>query len=301
MTIEYILVDYENTQPKADEVALIRTESQRLWIFRGPGQKKYEAEFSEALLLLGKDVARVVRCEKSGANALDMHIAFELGRLAADDAGATAVEFIVVSKDTDYEPLLQYLRKLGYSARREKTLTAAIGAPVGAVRAKVAKEAKEPKVVAKQSAPARKATNQPAAEPNKQASKQANKTAKQSSRQSSKQSSKQASKQASKHEAKPAAEQAVRQAAPAAARQPAKKAAKVAPATAAKAPADHLGRARTALIAHPKSRPVRLGALKAWLQARKVPEADVDAVIAALQADGTLRLDGSKLSYPPFA
>jgi hypothetical protein len=291
MAIEYILVDYENTQPKADEVALIRAESQRLWIFRGPGQKKYEAEFSEALLLLGKDVARVVRCEKSGANALDMHIAFELGRLAAGDAGATAVEFIVVSKDTDYEPLLQYLRKLGYSARREKTLTAAIGAPVGGARAKAAKE---PRVAAKQSAPARKAANPP----NRQANKQPDK---QPAQQPARQTSKQSTKRASKQEAKPAAEQALKQSAPVAARQPAKKAAKAAPVASAKAPADHLGRARTALMAHPRSRPVRLGALKAWLQARRVPEGEVDGVIAALQADGTLRLDGSKLTYPLFA
>ncbi|MFN9031029.1 MAG: PIN domain-containing protein [Betaproteobacteria bacterium] len=291
MAIEYILVDYENTQPKADEVALVRTESQRLWIFRGPGQKKYEAEFSEALLLLGKDVARVVRCEKSGANALDMHIAFELGRLAAGDAGATAVEFIVVSKDTDYEPLLQYLRKLGYSARREKTLTAAIGAPVGGARAKAAKE---PRVAAKQSAPARKAANPP----NRQANKQPDK---QPAQQPARQTSKQSTKRASKQEAKPAAEHALKQSAPVAARQPAKKAAKAAPVASAKAPADHLGRARTALMAHPRSRPVRLGALKAWLQARRVPEGEVDGVIAALQADGTLRLDGSKLTYPLFA
>lgn len=295
MAIEYILVDYENTQPKADEVALIRTESQRLWIFRGPGQKKYEAEFSEALLLLGKDVARVVRCEKSGANALDMHIAFELGRLAAGDVGATAVEFIVVSKDTDYEPLLQYLRKLGYSARREKTLTAAIGAPVGGARAKAAKE---PRVAAKQSAPARKAANPPNRQANKQPDKQPDK---QPAQQVARQTSKQSTKRASKQEAKPAAEQALKQSAPVAARQPAKKAAKAAPVASAKAPADHLGRARTALMAHPRSRPVRLGALKAWLQARKVPEGEVDGVIAALQADGTLRLDGSKLTYPSFA
>jgi hypothetical protein len=297
MAIEYILVDYENTQPKADEVALVRTESQRLWIFRGPGQKKYEAEFSEALLLLGKDVARVVRCEKSGANALDMHIAFELGRLAASDAGATEVEFIVVSKDTDYEPLLQYLRKLGYSARREKTLTAAIGAPAGGARARAARE---PKVAAKQSTPARKATNQSVDQPRMQPDTQ---PAKQSTKQPTKQPSKQAAKQprqrAGKQESKPAEQPAARQAAPA--KQPAKKAAKAAPAASAKPATDHLGRARTTLIAHPKSRPVRLGALKAWLQARKVPESELDAVVAALQADGTLRLDGTKLSYPPFA
>ncbi len=127
MPLTHILVDFENTQPKADEVARAAGGERRLWIFRGPGQKKYEAEFAEALLALGEQ-ARVVRCEKSGANALDMHIAFELGRLAAAQApGAAAPAFIVVSKDTDYEPLLQYLRKLGFSARREKTLKSALG------------------------------------------------------------------------------------------------------------------------------------------------------------------------------
>ncbi len=69
---------------------------------------------------------------------------------------------------------------------------------------------------------------------------------------------------------------------------------------AAAAPVDHAGRAGAALAAHPKSRPVRLGALQAWLQARKVPEAEVDAVVEALQARQVLRLDGKKVLYPPF-
>jgi hypothetical protein len=170
MTTEYILVDYENTQPKADEVALVQRASQRLWIFRGPGQKKYDAEFAEALLSLG-EVAKVVRCEKSGANALDMHIAFELGRLAQGGA-ASALEFVVVSKDTDYEPLLQYLRKLGYAARREKTLKAVLSLqdaaphvaarsvskppPASAPRGRTAKAAK-----AAPPAPAKKAAKAP--------------------------------------------------------------------------------------------------------------------------------------------
>ena len=311
MPLTHILVDFENTQPKADEVARAAGGERRLWIFRGPGQKKYDAEFAEALLALGEQ-ARVVRCEKSGANALDMHIAFELGRLAAAQApGAAAPAFIVVSKDTDYEPLLQYLRKLGFSARREKTLKSALGnhaAGAGEAGSEVkgkagrgaGKEAgkdagkdttKDAKPAGKAAEKASAAAPRAARQNAKPAAKQPAKTARQSDGQLEKQPAKQADKQADK----PADRQAGKQAT----RRPARKAAKLSPA-AAVAPVDHAGRAGAALAAHPKSRPVRLGALQAWLQARKVPEAEVDAVVEALQARQVLRLDGKKVLYPPF-
>ena len=311
MPLTHILVDFENTQPKADEVARAAGGERRLWIFRGPGQKKYDAEFAEALLALGEQ-ARVVRCEKSGANALDMHIAFELGRLAAAQApGAAAPAFIVVSKDTDYEPLLQYLRKLGFSARREKTLKSALGnhaAGAGEAGSEVkgkagrgaGKEAgkdagkdatKDAKPAGKAAEKASAAAPRAARQNAKPAAKQPAKTARQSDGQLEKQPAKQADKQADK----PADRQAGKQAT----RRPARKAAKLSPAAAA-APVDHAGRAGAALAAHPKSRPVRLGALQAWLQARKVPEAEVDAVVEALQARQVLRLDGKKVLYPPF-
>ncbi|MFN9187952.1 MAG: PIN domain-containing protein [Betaproteobacteria bacterium] len=315
MPLTHILVDFENTQPKADEVARAAGGERRLWIFRGPGQKKYDAEFAEALLALGEQ-ARVVRCEKSGANALDMHIAFELGRLAAAQApGAAAPAFIVVSKDTDYEPLLQYLRKLGFSARREKTLKSALGnhaAGAGEAGSEVkgkagrgaGKEAgkdagkdatKDAKPAGKPAEKASAAAPRAARQNAKPAAKQPAKTARQSDQQSDRQSEKQPAKQADKQADKPADRQAGKQAT----RRPARKAAKLSPAAAA-APVDHAGRAGAALAAHPKSRPVRLGALQAWLQARKVPEAEVDAVVEALQARQVLRLDGKKVLYPPF-
>jgi hypothetical protein len=315
MPLTHILVDFENTQPKADEVARAAGGERRLWIFRGPGQKKYDAEFAEALLALGEQ-ARVVRCEKSGANALDMHIAFELGRLAAAQApGAAAPAFIVVSKDTDYEPLLQYLRKLGFSARREKALKSALGnhaAGAGEAGSEVkgkagrgaGKEAgkdagkdatKDAKPAGKPAEKASAAAPRAARQNAKPAAKQPAKTARQSDQQSDRQSEKQPAKQADKQADKPADRQAGKQAT----RRPARKAAKLSPAAAA-APVDHAGRAGAALAAHPKSRPVRLGALQAWLQARKVPEAEVDAVVEALQARQVLRLDGKKVLYPPF-
>ncbi|MCS6945195.1 MAG: PIN domain-containing protein, partial [Sutterellaceae bacterium] len=82
----------------------------KLWIFRGPSQKKYDAEFAEALLPLGARVA-IVKCEKSGRNALDMHIAFQMGRLVGELArdGKPQQASFIASGDTGGDPLLAYV------------------------------------------------------------------------------------------------------------------------------------------------------------------------------------------------
>jgi hypothetical protein len=295
MPLTHILVDFENTQPKADEVARAAGGERRLWIFRGPGQKKYEAEFAEALLALGEQ-ARVVRCEKSGANALDMHIAFELGRLAAAQApGAAAPAFIVVSKDTDYEPLLQYLRKLGYAARREKTLKAVLSLQDAAPHVAARSVPKPPPASAPRGRTAKAAKAAPPA------------PAKKAAKASARPAAKAALKQEAKQEAKPEARQSTRPAA----KQPAARSANAAPsAKAAKAshtaksasakaatPAEQVARVRSDLEAHPRSRPVRLASLRTWLQNRNVPREDVEAVITALQSARVLQVDGSKVIY----
>lgn len=165
MPITHILVDFENTQPQAEDVALVPAAGVKLWIFRGPGQKKYDAEFAEALLPLGARVA-IVKCEKSGRNALDMHIAFQMGRLIGELARASTPEqtsFVVVSRDTDYDPLLAYVRAQGCAADRATNLKAALGA-VPAEKTATAKAAKTKaaapaaKTKAAKAAPATKAT-----------------------------------------------------------------------------------------------------------------------------------------------
>lgn len=170
MPIKHILVDFENTQPQAGDVALVPDSGVKLWIFRGPGQKKYDAEFAEALLPLGSRVA-IVKCEKSGRNALDMHIAFQMGRLVGElaRAGAPAeTAFVVVSRDTDYDPLLAHVRAQGFEADRATSLAAALGVAAAdkPAPAKAAK-AKAPTAAAKARAPAKaaaatKATKAPA-------------------------------------------------------------------------------------------------------------------------------------------
>lgn len=129
MTLTYILVDFENVQPTAQDIALVRGEGLRLWIFRGPGQKKYSADVAEAWQPLGDNV-NFIPCAKPGRNALDMHIAFYVGRLIGEHQSAgtqRGTRFVVVSKDTDYDPLLIHIREvLGCTATRVTTIKAAL-------------------------------------------------------------------------------------------------------------------------------------------------------------------------------
>ena len=78
MPLTHLLVDLENLIPTAEEIALVRAEQYRLWIFRGPDQNKYGAELVEAWQPLGERV-KFVKCTRKGKNALDFH------RLCADE------------------------------------------------------------------------------------------------------------------------------------------------------------------------------------------------------------------------
>lgn len=128
MTLTHILVDFENVQPTAADIGLVRGDGLRLAIFRGPGQKKYSADVAEAWQPLGGNVT-FVHCSKVGRNAVDMHIAFHLGELVAASRGGSAggrARFVIVSKDTDFDPLLLYIRAQGFEASRVSTIKAAL-------------------------------------------------------------------------------------------------------------------------------------------------------------------------------
>jgi hypothetical protein len=133
MTLTHILVDFENVQPSALDIGLVPGDGVRLAIFRGPGQMKYAADVAEAWQPLGANVT-FIRCAKAGRNAVDMHIAFYLGELVASqqraDAGQGA-RFFIVSRDTDFDPLLMHIRSQGFEAGRVASIKAALngGAP----------------------------------------------------------------------------------------------------------------------------------------------------------------------------
>jgi len=139
----HILVDFENVQPPAEDIALVRGDGVRLAIFRGPGQMKYSADVAEAWQPLGANL-KFIRCAKAGRNAVDMHIAFYLGELVAAHLGAGAgpgegARFVIVSRDTDFDPLLMHIRSQGFEALRVASIKAALGGAAEKVEPRAAK------------------------------------------------------------------------------------------------------------------------------------------------------------------
>lgn len=102
---KYILVDFENVHESNYKDLL--SKDIRLKVFLGESQNKIPTE-----LVLGiQDAAglgRLIQISGNGKNALDFHIAYELGRIFSNDKNA---ECIIVSKDTGYDPLIENIRK----------------------------------------------------------------------------------------------------------------------------------------------------------------------------------------------
>jgi hypothetical protein len=56
----------------------------------------------------------------NGTNALDFHIAYYIGRLAAKCPDAY---FHIISKDTGFDPLIKHLKGQGISCQRSAAVT----------------------------------------------------------------------------------------------------------------------------------------------------------------------------------
>lgn len=102
--INYVLIDYENVQ--VESLALLKNESFRVRVFLGPKNTKLPVELVLAMQELGERAEYVV-LETSGANALDFHIAYYLGVLAATDPSGF---FHIITKDTGFDPLILHLK-----------------------------------------------------------------------------------------------------------------------------------------------------------------------------------------------
>jgi hypothetical protein len=66
--------------------------------------------------------AEHVRIEGSGSNALDFHIAYYIGRLVTEFAGAS---FYAISNDAGFDPLVKHLASHGVDCRRLGSICAA--------------------------------------------------------------------------------------------------------------------------------------------------------------------------------
>jgi len=112
----YVLIDYENVQPKS--LALLNGHPFTVMVFVGANQEKLPFELVASLQSLG-DKAEYVKIGGNGSNALDFHIAFYIGQIAARDPDAY---FHIISKDTGFDPLIRHLKDRKIYAQREKDL-----------------------------------------------------------------------------------------------------------------------------------------------------------------------------------
>lgn len=112
MKKQIIMVDWENVQPEL--LPALNIENTRVLLFIGPNQNKLPFPVVQAVQLLGAR-AQYVQVSKQGNDALDMHIAFYMGRLAVEEGD---VYFHVIAKDRDYDPLIAHLKSLGIGAAK---------------------------------------------------------------------------------------------------------------------------------------------------------------------------------------
>jgi hypothetical protein len=112
----YILIDYENVQPK--NLSILNGHEFKVLVFVGANQAKVPFEFASAIQSLGNN-AEYVKIGGNGPNALDFHIAFYIGQLAERDPSAF---FHIISKDAGFDPLIKHLKERKIFAQREKEL-----------------------------------------------------------------------------------------------------------------------------------------------------------------------------------
>ena len=116
MRTNYVLIDYESVQPTS--MAVVDHEHFRTFVFIGANQAKVSTELAATLQRMGAR-AEYVRISGSGRNALDFHIAYYLGQLAAADPTGF---FHVISKDTGFDPLIQHLKSRKVLAGRVRSI-----------------------------------------------------------------------------------------------------------------------------------------------------------------------------------
>lgn len=122
MTQPLLLVDFENVQ--TIDVQLIPPDY-RIAIFCGANQKSASLDLTTRLQDLGSRV-QWHRVSGSGKNALDFHIAFHIGRVLER---REASEFVILAKDTGYDPLVKHIGSLGVPCKRVAAVGEIHGTP----------------------------------------------------------------------------------------------------------------------------------------------------------------------------
>jgi PIN domain len=111
-----LFIDYENvTQVRLSD---LQQPHLKIFIFVGCAQVKIPFELVREAHQLGEAV-EWIGVEGSGANALDFHIVFYLGQISLQSPHAN---YVILSRDRGFDPLIQHLSKRGISCRRIDSL-----------------------------------------------------------------------------------------------------------------------------------------------------------------------------------
>jgi PIN domain len=107
-----LFIDYENVTNF--KLANLQQPDVKILIFVGCAQVKIPFELVRETHQLGSAV-EWVGVEQIGPNALDFHIAFYLGQISLQFPTAN---YVILSRDRGFDPLIQHLSKLGFTCRR---------------------------------------------------------------------------------------------------------------------------------------------------------------------------------------
>lgn len=152
MKEQHVLLDYENVQPTLEQLARLAPGFTDVWLFYGPHQAKPAQQLAAA----HERVTPVPRSGK-GPNALDFHLSFYLGYVAARHPDA---QLVVIANDQGYDPMIEHASKvLGFHVKRVgfKSGKAPVATKAAPAKKAAAAKAPAPKKVAATKAVAQKA------------------------------------------------------------------------------------------------------------------------------------------------
>ncbi len=116
LATNYVLIDFENVQPR--NLELLTRHPFKVYVFVGANQAKVSFDLADSMQLLGNN-AKYIKISGNGQNALDFHVAYYVGELAAKDPDA---HFHIISKDKGFDPLIKHLKGRKIRIQREKDL-----------------------------------------------------------------------------------------------------------------------------------------------------------------------------------
>ncbi len=116
---KFILIDYENVHTFSPaDLAVLKAEEVMVKLFLGVHNREIGVDLVGALLPIGCRV-ELVRLRTAGTNALDLLIAFYVGKLWRE---APESSFYIISRDADYDPLIKNLKAIGVDVHRRTSI-----------------------------------------------------------------------------------------------------------------------------------------------------------------------------------